>query len=150
MILMIFRFVDYGRGLGQKIGFCCTKIMTGVFWSMQLMKICKISVSTATSKAYSKSHITLLGRHLCPVNWPIFVLRVWKTWSEDRFLLYKDNDWGILIYAANENLENLRQCSDMYCDGTFHTCPKPYEQYFTIHGKYRSRVLLQRLWLKWK
>jgi hypothetical protein len=60
---------------------------------------------------------------------------------KDRFLLYKDNDWGILIYATNENLENLRQCSDIYCDGTFGTCPKPYEQYFTIHGKYRSRVL---------
>jgi hypothetical protein len=42
---------------------------------------------------------------------------LWKwTWSEDRFLLYKDNDWGILIYATNENLENLRQCSDIYCD----------------------------------
>jgi hypothetical protein len=67
---------------------------------------------------------------------------LWKrTWSEDRFLLYKDNDWGILIYATNENLENLRQCSDIYCDGTFRTCPKPYEQYFTIHGKYRRRVL---------
>lgn len=39
---------------------------------------------------------------------------LWKwTWSEDRFLLYKDNDWGILIYATNENLENLRQCSDI-------------------------------------
>ena len=37
----------------------------------------------------------------------------------------------------------MRQCSDIYCDGTFRTCPKPYEQYFTIHGhgKYRSRVL---------
>ena len=53
----------------------------------------------------------------------------------------KDNDWGILIYATNENLENLRQCPDIYCDGTFRTCPQPYEQYFTIHGKYRSRVL---------
>jgi hypothetical protein len=67
---------------------------------------------------------------------------LWKrTWSEDRFLLYKDNDWGILIYATNENLKNVRQCSDIYCDGTFRTCPKPYEQYFTIHGKYKSRVL---------
>jgi hypothetical protein len=29
---------------------------------------------------------------------------LWKRiWSEDRFLLYKDNDWGILIYATNEN-----------------------------------------------
>ena len=26
-------------------------------------------------------------------------------------------------------------------DGTFRTCPAPYEQFFTIHGKYRERVL---------
>jgi len=66
----------------------------------------------------------------------------WKrTWSEDRFLLYKNNDWGVLIYSTNENLRNLRQCTEIYCDGTFRTCPKPYTQYFTIHGRYRNRVL---------
>ena len=27
-------------------------------------------------------------------------------------------------------------------DGTFHTCPAPYAQFFTIHGKYRNRVIL--------
>ena len=66
----------------------------------------------------------------------------WKrTWTNDRFLLYKSNDWGILIYATTENLENLRDCSEIYCDGTFKTCPRPYEQYFTIHGKFQNRVL---------
>ncbi|CAG2207603.1 unnamed protein product [Mytilus edulis] len=66
----------------------------------------------------------------------------WKrTWSEDRFLLYKNNDWGVLIYATRENLLNLRQCKEIYCDGTFRTCPRPYSQYFTIHGRYRNRVM---------
>ena len=66
----------------------------------------------------------------------------WKrTWSEDRFLLYKNNDWGVLIYATHENLLNLRQCKEIYCDGTFRTCPRPYSQYFTIHGRYRNRVM---------
>ena len=64
-----------------------------------------------------------------------------NTWSNEKFAMFNDNDWGILIYATDENLENLRQCSEIYCDGTFRTCPRPYEQYFTIHGKYRNRVL---------
>ena len=66
----------------------------------------------------------------------------WKrSWSNDRFLLQQDNDWGMLLYATNDNLKNLRECTEIYLDGTFRTCPNPYEQYFTIHGKYRNRVL---------
>ena len=66
----------------------------------------------------------------------------WKrSWSNDRFLLQQDNDWGMLLYAINDNLKNLRECTEIYIDGTFRTCPNPYEQYFTIHGKYRNRVL---------
>ncbi|CAC5403945.1 unnamed protein product [Mytilus coruscus] len=34
-----------------------------------------------------------------------------------------------------------RQCTEMYCDETFRTCTKPYEQYSTIHGGYRNRML---------
>ena len=47
----------------------------------------------------------------------------------------------MFLYATNDNLKNLRECTDIYLDGTFRTCPNPYEQYFTIHGKYRNRVL---------
>ena len=60
----------------------------------------------------------------------------WKrSWSNDRFLLQQDNGWGMLLYATNDNLKNLRECAEIYLDGTFRTCPNPYEQYFTIHGK---------------
>lgn len=66
----------------------------------------------------------------------------WKrTWSEEKFLLYQDNEWGVLIYATEDNLKNLQQCHEIYCDGTFRTCPRPYQQYFTIHGMYTNRVL---------
>ena len=64
-----------------------------------------------------------------------------NTWSNEKFAMFNDNDLGILIYATDENLEIFRQCSEIYCDWAFHTCSRPYEQYFTIHGKYRNRVL---------
>ena len=72
----------------------------------------------------------------------IYIHGPWKrSWSNDRFLLQQDNDWGMFLYATNDNLENLRECTEIYPDSTFRTCPNLYEQYFTIHGKYRNRVL---------
>jgi hypothetical protein len=47
----------------------------------------------------------------------------------------------MFLYATNDNLENLRECTEIYPDSTFRTCPNLYEQYFTIHGKYRNKVL---------
>ncbi|GFO03843.1 PiggyBac transposable element-derived protein 3 [Plakobranchus ocellatus] len=38
-------------------------------------------------------------------------------------------------------MQRLLRCHDVYIDGTFRTCPSPYTQFFTIHGKYRQRVL---------
>lgn len=64
-----------------------------------------------------------------------------NTWSHERFLLHLDNDWGVAVFATDENLQKLRRCRDVYMDGTFRTCPSPYQQFFTIHGKYRERVL---------
>lgn len=65
-----------------------------------------------------------------------------ETWSGDEYLLHQDNDWGILIFSTEEDLTNLRKCQDIYMDGTFRTCPAPYKQYFSVHGKFRNRVLL--------
>ena len=65
-----------------------------------------------------------------------------ETWSGDDYLLHQDNGWGILIFAMTENLRCLCKCADVYMDGTFRTCPAPYAQFFTIHGKYRNRVIL--------
>ena len=64
-----------------------------------------------------------------------------NTWSHERFLLDLDNDWGVALFATDENLQRLQRCQDVYMDGTFRTCPKPYKQFFTIHGKYMGRVI---------
>lgn len=64
-----------------------------------------------------------------------------RSWSDERYLLHQDNDWGMVVYATDDNLKNLRKCSEIYLDGTFRTCPRPYNQYFTIHGKFKNRAL---------
>ncbi|XP_002739538.2 uncharacterized protein LOC100377344 [Saccoglossus kowalevskii] len=65
-----------------------------------------------------------------------------ETWGRGRqFLSHQDNDWGIMVFATNKNYRKLRECKVMYMDGTFKTCPRPYSQFFTIHGLYQGRVL---------
>jgi hypothetical protein len=52
-----------------------------------------------------------------------------ETWSSDRFLLHIDPNLGIAIFCTDENLKILRKCKEIYIDGTFRSCPKPYKQY---------------------
>ena len=52
-----------------------------------------------------------------------------------------DNGWGIAIFATTKSLINLAEAETVYMDGTFFTAPKPYYQFFTIHGRVNRRVL---------
>lgn len=59
------------------------------------------------------------------------------------FLLY---DSGIskdrfLIYSTKENLELLADCDVWCCDGTFNSVPLIFEQFYTVHGIYRRKLL---------
>ncbi|KAL8598439.1 hypothetical protein ACOMHN_032716 [Nucella lapillus] len=62
-------------------------------------------------------------------------------WNQDRFLLHSDNDWGILIFATDENLSLVQRCRNLYMDGTFKSCPRPYTQVFTIFGRFNGFVV---------
>ncbi|KAL8581918.1 hypothetical protein ACOMHN_010292 [Nucella lapillus] len=64
-----------------------------------------------------------------------------ETWNQDRFLLHSDNDWGILIFATDENLSLVQRCRNLYMDGTFKSCPRPYTQVFTIFGRFNGFVI---------
>ena len=64
-----------------------------------------------------------------------------RTWNDVPFMTHQDNDWGLLMFATNDNYRILQRCRVVYIDGTFKTCPRPYVQYVTIHGKFRGRVL---------
>ncbi|KAL8623791.1 hypothetical protein ACOMHN_054097 [Nucella lapillus] len=72
----------------------------------------------------------------------VHVQGIWsETWAQERFVLHADNDWGILVFATDENLQHLRQCSTVYMDGTFKSCPRPYNQVFTIFGNLNGFVI---------
>jgi hypothetical protein len=64
-----------------------------------------------------------------------------ETWSGTRFLSTVDHNWGFAIFATSNNYKVLQRCSEIYIDGTFKTCPSPYSQFLTIHGRYHGRVL---------
>ena len=87
--------------------------------------------------------MTRARQELVPtIPWEVGDMEIEGTWAGDYFLLHQDNDWGILLFATPENLEGLSRCTDVYVDGTFRTCPRPYSQFFTVHDKYRNRVIL--------
>jgi hypothetical protein len=93
--------------------------------------------------SYVRSAMTRARQELVPnIPWEVGDVEIESTWAGDYFLLHQDNDWGILLFATPENLEGLSRCTDVYMDGTFRTCPHPYSQFFTVHGKYRNRVIV--------
>jgi hypothetical protein len=63
------------------------------------------------------------------------------TWTGRPFLSHIDNDWGICIFSTDKNYHRLLRCDTVFIDGTFNSCPPPYEQFVTIHGLYHGRVL---------
>jgi len=63
-----------------------------------------------------------------------------ETWAGNDFLSLLDNDWGIAVFATRANFRTLGRCETIYIDGTFKTCPEPYTQFVTIHGKYQGQV----------
>lgn len=72
----------------------------------------------------------------------VIIHREWKkTWNGKEFLVHQDSGWGLLIFLSRVCAVKLQQCSDVYIDGTFKTCPLPYKQLVTLHGKYGDRVI---------
>ena len=67
---------------------------------------------------------------------------VWaETRGGRRFLRRLDNDWGIAVFASDHCISQLGQCTYIFMDATFKSCPRPYSQFFTIHGLYVDRVI---------
>lgn len=64
-----------------------------------------------------------------------------QCWNGENFIIDQDNDWGIVVFGTEENLRTIQRCSTIYVDGTFKSCPSPYSQMVTLHGKLFGRVL---------
>ena len=57
-----------------------------------------------------------------------------KTLSGELFLLKNDCENGIVIFTTNENLKMLGECKNVLADGTFKSCPPPFEQLYALFG----------------
>lgn len=64
-----------------------------------------------------------------------------KSWSGERFLLHHDRNWGVFVFATDESLQVLQECDYIFVDGTFKSCPRPFYQYVTVHGRFGNRVV---------
>ena len=47
---------------------------------------------------------------------------------------------GSLSLQLKKQLKQLATCNVIYMDGTFKSCPFPYQQFVAIHGKYQGHV----------
>ena len=57
-----------------------------------------------------------------------------ETNEKENFLLVNDAVTNIVCFSTKTNLETLCSVENIFADGTFYSCPKPFEQLFTIHG----------------
>ena len=64
-----------------------------------------------------------------------------ETWAGRTFLCYQSNVWGILIFMSDRSARLLQTASEIYVDGTFKVCPRPYGQVLTIHATILNRVI---------
>lgn len=64
-----------------------------------------------------------------------------QTWNAKEFLVHQDTQFGLLVFLSPTCAVKLQKCADVYVDGTFSTCPKPFKQLVSVHGKYGDRVL---------
>ena len=63
------------------------------------------------------------------------------TWANDLYILHQDNVNGVIVFATDADLVLLDQAECVYVDGTFRSAPRPYIQFFTIHGRVNAYVL---------
>ena len=56
-------------------------------------------------------------------------------------MLHQNNNIGVLVFATHADIIHLANSTMVYADGTFRTAPRPYEQFFTIHGEVNGHVL---------
>ena len=68
---------------------------------------------------------------------PSEICRLWfmeKTLSGELFPLKNDCENGIVVFTTNENLKMLGECKNVLADGTFKSCPPPFEQLYVLFG----------------
>ena len=68
---------------------------------------------------------------------------VWaETWDNQGNIIHQDNGWGIMVFGTDQNLRFIRHARTIFADGIFRSCPRQYNQIFTIHALVRDYVVL--------
>ena len=79
-----------------------------------------------------------------PIPWRIRDVNIsneWaRTWSNQIFVCYQNNISGFVLFLTARNCSRLVTCEEIFIDGTFKSCPRPYYQLLTIHGRYHDHV----------
>lgn len=61
----------------------------------------------------------------------------------NQFLLHDNNcsNSRVIIFASDQNLRFLSNCTDWFMDGNFKIAPKFFQQMYTIHGIYSMKII---------
>ena len=95
------------------------------------------SVRSVLNRERAK-HVPPVPRNLAQVN----INGLWAlTQNQQQYLRHQNNGSGVLIFATDEDLQLLANATMVFVDGTFKTAPRPYEQFFTIHGEINGHIL---------
>jgi hypothetical protein len=63
------------------------------------------------------------------------------SFDNEEIILPTDSNKDLLMFTTVSNLRCLSECTTLYIDGTFKTCPALYSQLLTIHGLYKGHVV---------
>ena len=109
-----------------------------------LQNVCKEEVERTTNSVFPEhrnvksSLYRTRSRKLSPIPRTYRTLHIrgpWKkTLSGERFLLKNDRENGIVIFSTTEDLKKLASCENILGDGTFKSCPPPFEQLHVLFG----------------
>uniref|UniRef100_A0A914W085 MULE transposase domain-containing protein n=1 Tax=Plectus sambesii TaxID=2011161 RepID=A0A914W085_9BILA len=61
-----------------------------------------------------------------------------ETLCGQQFLMYKNKDTGIMMFASPDAIAQLRKSKVWKMDGTFRTAPRGYVQVYSVHGEHEK------------
>ena len=64
-----------------------------------------------------------------------------ETWTNEDFVLDRQNPIDVIILCTRDNLLRLSDCDTVYVDWSFRRTSHPYKQIFTIHRNYIGHVI---------
>lgn len=111
-------------------------------------KLIRQELKDSDTESFTIKDTTLLRKNICRARLSKFP-KLPKTFSEfhsalkqfeistnrgEKFLSVNGSETNIVMFSTESNLRILAKQKNIFMDGTFYSCPKPFTQLFTIHG----------------